>query len=158
MAILKCNCCGKEYKVPKYRELKSKFCSRECQNKNQYKHVKKICKCCQKEYLVSNSRANSKFCSAECRQYTNVTQIERRRESRRLLTIKRGSASGKTLRKYVFSNKPKKCEICGYDEYDFCLDIHHVDCNPINNELNNLAVLCCMCHKKLHKKVIQYNV
>ena len=154
MAILKCHCCFKEYKVPKYRELKSKFCSRECQNNLQYQSVTKTCECCKKEYLVSNSRANSKFCSRECKNHTNNTEIQRRQESRRLTALKRGSASSKTVRRFVFSKKQKKCEICGYDEYDFCLDIHHKDENPINNDITNLIVLCCMCHKKLHKKVI----
>ena len=156
MATLKCICCNKEYHVPKYRENKSKYCSRDCQNHSQYKAVKKICKNCNKEFSVSNSRSNRKFCSKECSDFTNITQIQRRRESRRLVTVKRGSATGSTLRKYVFSLKEKQCEICGYNEYDFCLDIHHVDNNPINNEILNLAVLCCMCHKKLHKGIIKF--
>lgn len=157
MPILKCKCCNKEYHVPKYREHKSKYCSKYCLNNGQYESITKICLCCKKEFKVSNSRANKKFCSSECRDFTKTTQIERRRESRRLVSVKRGSACSKTVRKYVFSLKQKKCEICGYDEYDFCLDIHHIDNNPINNDINNLAVLCCMCHKKLHKKVINYN-
>ena len=45
----------------------------------------------------------------------------------------------------------KKCEKFGYDEYDFCLDIHHIDMNENNNDISNLAVLCVICHKKLHK-------
>ena len=157
MATLKCACCSKEYHVPKYRENTSKYCSRDCQNHSQYESIKKICKNCNKEFFVSNSRANRKFCSYECSDFTKNTQIQRRREVRRLVTVKRGSSTGSTLRKYVFSLKEKQCEICGYNEYDFCLDIHHIDNNPINNEILNLAVLCCMCHKKLHKKIIKYN-
>lgn len=34
--IIKCTCCLKEYYVPKYRAHTSKFCSRECSNKNRY--------------------------------------------------------------------------------------------------------------------------
>lgn len=157
MPNLICNCCGKEYYVPKYREHISKFCSRECQNHSQYEFVAKVCLCCNKEFKVSNSRANKKFCSKECTIFTKTTQKDRRRQSQRLTTVKRGTATSKTLRKFVFSIKEKKCEICGYDEYDFCLDIHHIDNNPINNDITNLAVLCCICHKKLHKNVIKYS-
>lgn len=40
------------------------------------------------------------------------------------------------------------CEGCGLeDEY---LQIHHVDCNPYNNELSNLSVLCRSCHGTRH--------
>ena len=157
MPTLNCKVCNKDYHVPKYREHKSKYCSRDCQNNGQYQSITKTCECCKKEFKVSNSRVHKRFCSGKCKDFTNTTVINRRRESRRLVSIKRGSAAGKTVRKYDFDNKEAKCEICGYNEYIFCLDVHHVDNNPVNNELSNLAVLCCMCHKKLHKKVITYH-
>lgn len=33
------------------------------------------------------------------------------------------------------------------------LCIHHIDGNPSNDKINNLVVLCCRCHKKLHIKI-----
>jgi hypothetical protein len=42
-----------------------------------------------------------------------------------------------------------KCEICGKDGR---LDVHHIDGNHQNNELNNLIVLCRSCHMKQHRK------
>lgn len=68
--------------------------------------------------------------------------------------VRKENISTKALRMLVWDFKDKKCEICGYEEYDFCLDIHHIDKDPQNNSKENLAVLCCMCHKKIHKKVI----
>ena len=56
----------------------------------------------------------------------------------------------------MFTEKEKKCEVCGYSEHDFCLDIHHIDNNPNNNTIENLAVLCAIYHRKLHKGVINY--
>ena len=41
------------------------------------------------------------------------------------------------------------CSICGYNEDIALLEVHHIDENRKNNELDNLIVLCPMCHKKL---------
>lgn len=159
MPILKhCLACNKEYKVPKYREESAKYCSRECQNHGQYQAFTKVCGTCNKEFTVSNSRQNKVFCSLLCRTHTKVDLVERRKKAKRAAIISRGTFTGATLRKFVFDSKQKECEICGYDEYDFCLDVHHIDENPRNNVLENLAVLCCMCHKKLHKGVIEYAI
>jgi len=155
MPTLICKNCNKEYHVPKYREAISKYCSRECQNHGQYESITKVCPCCNKKFTVSNSRVRKIFCSSTCRHHTNITTIERRKAAKRYSNIRRGTAKSSTLRKFVFSNKEKKCESCGYDEYDFCLDVHHKDENPINNSLENLIVLCAHCHRKLHKGIIQ---
>jgi hypothetical protein len=155
---LQCHSCGNSYKVPQYRVEKSKYCSRECQNSGQYDSIQKNCECCKKEFKVSNSRVKKKFCSSECQHLTKKTVIERRKDSKRIATVRRGTAKSSTLRKFVFSRKNKECELCGYNEYDFCLDVHHLDENPLNNEIDNLAVLCVICHRKLHKGVIDYAV
>ena len=150
--------CGKEYHVPKYRELISKYCSQYCLNHGQYKSITKICICCKKEFKVSNSRIKQKYCDILCAKQSKDDLVIRRKKSKRATRISRGVATGKTLRRFVFDNKPKQCELCGYNEYDFCLDIHHIDKNALNNDISNLAILCCMCHKKLHKGVIKYAI
>lgn len=149
-----CAVCGKEYYVPQYRAKKSKYCSRDCQNHGQYEHIEKVCSCCGKIFLVSNSRTHKKYCSDLCSKTCKTTMRENRKQSKLLSRIKRGPTTNRTLRRFVFLNKPKRCEICGYDEYDFCLDVHHIDGDCTNNDLHNLKVLCCMCHKKYHKGVI----
>lgn len=156
MPILNCKCCSKEYHVPNYRKDTSKYCSTNCQNKGQYLSIIKICPTCSKEFKVSNSRVKTIYCSSECRHATNTDLVNRRKKVKRAAIVSRGVSTSKTLRKFVFDIKPKKCEACGYNEYEFCLDIHHIDENARNNDINNLAVLCCMCHKKLHKGVLNY--
>jgi transcription elongation factor Elf1 len=42
------------------------------------------------------------------------------------------------------------CEKCGSTEK---LERHHKDGNPMNNEPNNLAVLCSPCHHKEHLRI-----
>ena len=153
-----CIACNKDYYVPEYRVLKSKFCSTVCQKYKQYEDKRFEFKCsfCKKLTKDSPSRINAKrkYCSRECLE--SVTQ-ERRKICREAMAKRRlvvGNISTKALRNLVWDFKDKSCEICSYKEYDFLLDVHHIDENPRNNFMENLAVLCCMCHKKLHKGVI----
>lgn len=158
--VIKCKCCDKDFYVPKYRVSTASFCSLDCQNHRQYKKSKHKCNQCEKEFIDSPSRINKrKFCSQECyseSQRIYKTTEEKRKAVKKLVDNKRGINWSTNNRKYVFALKEKKCEICEYNEYDFCLDIHHIDFNPNNNDITNLAVLCVICHKKLHKGIINY--
>jgi len=146
-----CSCCKSEFYVPKYREESASFCSVKCLNSNQYEKYKINCLDCKKEMIVSNSRRKTKFCSEYCRHNAKKTIIENRKDARLSARISRGKFTGKTLRKFVFSKKQIKCEMCGYDEFDFCIDVHHIDNNPLNNDISNLQVLCVICHRCVHK-------
>lgn len=46
------------------------------------------------------------------------------------------------------------CDLCGFKENPKLLDMHHKDSNTHNNTLNNLQILCVMCHAKITRKVI----
>jgi hypothetical protein len=157
---INCKCCDKEFYVPQYRIKTAKFCSLDCQNHKQYLKSKHNCKHCNKEFEDSPSRVGKRiFCSQECyseSQRIYKTTTEKRKAQKALVNNKRGINWSSNNRKYVFALKPKKCEKCGYDEYDFCLDIHHIDMNANNNDISNLAVLCVICHKKLHKGIISF--
>jgi len=50
----------------------------------------------------------------------------------------------------IFSKFNYKCAICNATQG---LHIHHKDENPSNNQIDNLLVLCSVCHKKVHMKV-----
>ena len=50
----------------------------------------------------------------------------------------------------IFSKFNNECAICSRKEG---LHIHHKDHNPSNNRMDNLIVLCGVCHKKIHMKV-----
>lgn len=42
-----------------------------------------------------------------------------------------------------------KCAKCGYTDIQ-ALQVHHIDRNRKNNNLDNLQVLCCNCHRLEH--------
>jgi 5-methylcytosine-specific restriction endonuclease McrA len=153
-----CESCNVEFYVRKYRELKAKFCSRTCQNKLQYinKRVEYVCKGCNKTYTDSPCRKTKLFCSMECKTLISKTTRERRVSDRRARIARRGGKSSRVLRIYIFSIKKPQCEICAYDKYSYCLDLHHIDCNPNNNVESNIAILCALCHRQLHKGDLDY--
>jgi len=39
------------------------------------------------------------------------------------------------------------CVLCGYN---ISVDVHHIDENKENNDLDNLITLCPNCHREIH--------
>lgn len=62
---------------------------------------------------------------------------------------KRAAISEKD-KEIIFSKFNNACAICSRKEG---LHTHHKDHNPSNNRMDNLIVLCGVCHKKIHMKV-----
>lgn len=62
------------------------------------------------------------------------------------------------LRKKLIEDKIKKneCEICNLTEWlgqKIPLELHHIDGNRFNNNLNNLQILCSNCHSLVHSNI-----
>lgn len=129
-------------------------CKRE-KIKSRYKDDTVIIDCayCGKEVLRSKSKLeNSKsglyFC---CREHKDLAQ---RLDSGEYFDIMRpdhfGTGTGiSSYRPKAFKHYEHKCAICLWDEDEDMLDVHHIDENRLNNELNNLIILCPICHRKL---------
>ena len=70
------------------------------------------------------------------------------------LYLFRGSLiGGHKLKLKLFRDgiKEKKCEVCGlekWNEKDISLEMHHIDGDRMNNELENLQILCPNCHSQ----------
>ncbi len=122
------------------------------------------------KYLITNNfdlkKAINSLCKDRIKQYEEyelqkeIDKLEER-ESKRILrekAEKRFYGKVKTKRKpfteeekdIIFHKFGNKCAICNKEEG---LHIHHKDHNPKNNTLDNLTILCGVCHKKIHMKV-----
>ena len=63
---------------------------------------------------------------------------------------KSGLMNFEKAKKIIFLKKIKKCIQCGSTD---CIQVHHKDGDCKNNNLNNLKILCQICHYKEHKKL-----
>jgi 5-methylcytosine-specific restriction endonuclease McrA len=67
------------------------------------------------------------------------------------------------IKNYLICNNiiPYRCSSCGISDYNnkpLFLEMHHIDGNSSNNEINNLTLLCPSCHSMTdsHSKPISY--
>jgi len=98
-----------------------------------------FCKNCGKEHMASK---NSKglYCSIVCQH--DFQNNER---------IKQGTASSKTLKRYLLSKYGNKCFCCNITEWNnkpLVMELEHKDGNSSNNSLDNLSLLCPNCHSQ----------
>lgn len=115
-------------------------------NKDNSKEIRH-CLNCDKELDYSAK----KFCSHECQQeYQYLTYIDRWKKG--LETGTKGSdAVSNYLRKYLFNKFNNKCCKCHWQETNpysglIPLQVHHKDGNCLNNNEDNLELLCPNCH------------
>ena len=66
-----------------------------------------------------------------------------------LFTKGENKKGGKTLAAPLITLRGQKCECCGITEWlgnPIKLEVHHLDGDRLNNELENLELLCSNCH------------
>jgi len=68
-----------------------------------------------------------------------IQEIEEEIEKERKNTVE-------SLRKIVLERNNYMCSGCGYGY----LEVHHIDWNRTNNNLDNLITLCRKCHREIH--------
>lgn len=137
-------------------------CKQEESAKNQ---VDLVCDYCGKHYrkaLSKSTKSDYHFCCRACKD--NAQRINSGEKFNDLRPDH--YSDGKSLyRLRAFEAYPHKCEICDWDEDEDCLEVHHIDENRKNGSLDNLIILCSICHRKLtigkyyldreHKKIIK---
>lgn len=110
------------------------------------------CAYCGKEFYRANSKLdNSKsglyFC---CREHKDLAQkITFGLEEIWPSHYDEDSNAKSSYRKRALQNYPCKCAVCGWDEDVDILEVHHIDENREHNTLDNLIILCPICHRKL---------
>ena len=171
-----CDFCNKEFKYrSKFKD--KRFCSLSCTgkfgNKDKKSAFEKPCEICGKPLKTIPSRVREgrgKYCSKVCYwKGMSVTQKERMNSEEmrvKLSEVQRGEKShtfkdGKSykythygsgfnnlLREKVRQRDNNTCQECGVTNKR--LEIHHVDLNQRNHDLNNLILLCSICHHSIH--------
>ena len=86
--------------------------------------------------LEADNKTGKIYCSKEC---GNKAKNEQHTDWN----------NGTNYRRNAFNIYPHNCAICGYNEDERILEVHHIDENRNNNDINNLIILCPNCHKKL---------
>lgn len=92
---------------------------------------------------VSHFTGRKELYGTENKVYKSVIQY--------LGTNKRISSSRLKTKLIAEGYKENKCEICGLSEWNgrkIVLQLHHLDGNHNNNELDNLQILCPNCHSQ----------
>lgn len=135
------------------------YCSRKCfglarrAKPKKEKNANVFCAYCKKPFYkrpstLVNSKSGLYFC---CREHKDISQriggIEEIQPDH-YGTI--GNTHKARYRDIAFRDKEKECEICGYNKYVEVLQIHHKDCNRMNNAIENLIILCPTCHIETH--------
>lgn len=89
----------------------------------------KICKQCHKKFILIYSDRSGIFCSKKCN-----TQFSRENSTH--------------YRTKALALLPNECTYC---EQKDKLIVHHLDSNFLNNDIENLQIVCTKCHAKIHK-------
>jgi len=160
MAKVKINClnCKNECFVEK-REINrgnGKFCSQQCSSDHRVANLQELeknvtCAFCKQSFHMTfhrgkRSKSGLYFC---CRLHKdNAQKIGGIKE---IMPSHYGTGSpDNTYRRTAFSNKPKICERCRYDQHPAAIIVHHKDRNRMNDSIENLEVLCSNCHAIEH--------
>jgi hypothetical protein len=143
-----CDYCSSEFLKQK-RLIKDKnYCNRKCAGFAQSIRHDVECAHCKEKFTINNSRYNKSksklfFC---CVEHKNIgaTYIEEIRPEHY-------GTSEYNYRDVAFREYPKICCTCG-NKNEKVLEVHHIDKDRVNNNIDNLIVLCANCHTLLHKE------
>ena len=139
---IQCKKCGHQWQIspssiiPSQRQNYSFIGCSECK----YEEVE--CSYCHKKFkrlksqLEKDNKTGFIYCSRECGNKHKNEQV----------TI---WSNGTGYRRNAFNKYEHKCAVCGWDEDERILEVHHIDEDRSHNDINNLIILCPICHKKL---------
>lgn len=98
-----------------------------------------------KNTKMRNSRSGLYFC---CREHKDLAQRLDAGDS--FVEIRPDHYGvGANYREIAFRNLEHRCACCGWDEDIRILEVHHIDSNRENCQLENLVILCPICHRKI---------
>lgn len=137
---IRCKKCGNVWEIsPASLYAKTNFSGCPCCNHKKF-YEQKTCSYCYKTFeklksTMKNNQSGLVFCCKEC--------------GNRYKSLQQKMNNGSNYRRNAFEYYEHCCKICGYREDERILEVHHIDENRLNNDINNLIILCPNCHKKL---------
>lgn len=140
---IKCLNCEHEWEASPQTTIYSDY-KHKCPNCGNKKGQYFNCAYCGKKIYRSLSKIKKNksghfYCSYEC---GNLHKNQLRKESGEW-------DNSLNYRLRAFENYEHKCAVCGWEEDERVLEVHHIDENRENNYLDNLIILCPICHRKL---------
>ena len=88
---------------------------------------------------IDKNKTGLWYCSREC---GNLHKNKLREESGEW-------KESQNYRRRAFEIYRHECLICGWDEDERILEVHHLDSDRTHNEIENLSILCPTCHRKI---------
>lgn len=160
--IKKCLNCYEDFnaKVKEINRGYGTFCGLTCSarynGKKRHDKLKTNTRCswCTKEFYRSkSSKSKSKsgllFCSRSCKDVAQ--RLEGMRE---IHPPHYGTGTGERgYRTKAAKAYPWKCEICGFKKYPEILEIHHINKDRTDNNIENLIILCPNHHAMVTRKI-----
>jgi Zn finger protein HypA/HybF involved in hydrogenase expression len=89
---------------------------------------------------VTKANSKEKYCSIKCQHDFKLEE-----------KVKNKTASVKSLKRYLIKHHGNKCWSCGITEWNnksIVMDLEHIDGNSLNNNLENLSLICPNCHSQ----------
>lgn len=134
--VKKCEFCGEEFE---YANPRKRFCSRDCNNKYNYRKYnesgkysnKKICLCCNKEF-IDISRKGKKYCSKECQNKMLLINNE----------IRTCKCCGKQFEVKPSQSRVRKAEYCSVQCRNKCIK------KGSGHKYKHLILICQECGKE----------
>lgn len=126
-------------------------CSEDAKNKRyENNRINVKCAYCGKEFHIQKSHADKSksglyFC---CREHKDLAQRVDSGEKFDVIRPEHYGTCG-AYRQVAFRLYPHKCCVCGWDEDERILEVHHKDENHDNNDPDNLCIICPICHRKI---------
>lgn len=145
---VKCKICGHEWELSPASIMPKPASKHTFSGCPRCKYETVECAWCHTKYLklkseLARNKSGYVYCSKECgNRHKNalITQLK----------------DGTNYRRNAMLYYSHKCAICGWDEDERVLEVHHLDEDRTNNKIENLRILCPICHKKLTLHLYSY--